>query len=167
MCAWSAPPPEPQRLQACPLQPGRRQALQFAGALLLLGLAPASRVLAARNEELAFAVGSLDEVLRALDATPAPDSQIALVVPESVENGAVVPVEVTSRLPGPQTIFILSEANPFPLVARFDIPAGTEPFVATRIKVAQSCNVIALVQVDGRFHSAARGTKVAVGGCGG
>jgi sulfur-oxidizing protein SoxY len=75
-------------------------------------------------------------------------------------------VEVTSEVAGSQTIFVFSEANPFPLVARFFVPEGTDPYVSTRIKVAGSCNIYALVQADGRFFSAVKSTTVTVGGCG-
>jgi len=166
MCAWSAPHPDTGR--AGQPAPTRREAMKYLGAALLAcGLAPSARTLAARNDEIAFAAVNVDGVLKALDAEPVPDSQISLLVPDSIENGAVVPVEVTSHLAGPQEIFVISEANPFPLVARFLIPEGTEPFVSTRIKVAQSCNVYALVQSGGRFYSAVKATQVTVGGCGG
>jgi sulfur-oxidizing protein SoxY len=166
MCAWSEPHLETDRV-GLPA-PTRREAMMFLGATLLAcGLAPVSRTLAARSDETAFAAVTVDGVLKALDAEPVPASQVALSVPDSVENGAVVPVEVTSHLPVPQEIFVVSAANPFPLVARFFIPDGTEPFVSTRIKVAQSCNVYALVQSGGRFYSAVKATQVSVGGCGG
>jgi sulfur-oxidizing protein SoxY len=114
----------------------------------------------------AFGAGSLAEALRLLDADPTPSADIMLNVPDYVENGAMVPVEVSTRLPGVQDIYILSEANPFPLVARFSVPEGTEPFVAVRIKVASSCNIHALVHSQGRFLSAVKATTVTVGGCG-
>jgi sulfur-oxidizing protein SoxY len=93
-------------------------------------------------------------------------ADISLDVPDFVENGAMVPVEVTSRLAGAQDIYIISESNPFPLVARFSLPEGTEAFVATRIKVASSCNIYALVHSNGQFLSAMKATTVTVGGCG-
>jgi sulfur-oxidizing protein SoxY len=61
---------------------------------------------------------------------------------------------------------LFSEANPFPLVARFFVPEGTLPYVSTRIKVAQSCNIYALVECEGRHYSAVKATTVTVGGCG-
>jgi len=123
MCAWSEPHLETDRV-GLPA-PTRREAMMFLGATLLAcGLAPVSRTLAARSDETAFAAVTVDGVLKALDAEPVPASQVALSVPDSVENGAVVPVEVTSHLPVPQEIFVVSAANPFPLVVRFFIPTG-------------------------------------------
>ena len=145
----------------------RREALKFmSAALLASGLFPWPAARAAENDALAFGAGSLEGALRALGASLDSSTKIQLAVPDFVENGAVVPVEITSQLPGSQTIFVFSEANPFPLVARFFVPEGTDPYVSTRIKVAESCNIYALVQSDGRFYSAVKSTTVTVGGCG-
>jgi sulfur-oxidizing protein SoxY len=145
----------------------RREALRLmAAALVAAGVLPWPGARAAQNDALAFGSGSLEGALSALGAALDPSPQVRLTVPDFVENGSVVPVEVTSQLSGPQTIFLFSEANPFPLVARFFVPEGTLPYVSTRIKVAQSCNIYALVQADGRFYSASKATTVTVGGCG-
>jgi sulfur-oxidizing protein SoxY len=160
------------RRGAGPLTTRRRALRVFGRALLAATLIPALRLRAetapaALNAiKPVFDAGSLAEVLRLLDASPVPSDDISLIVPDFVENGALVPVEITSRVPGSQQIYIISEANPFPLVARFSVPDGTEAFVATRIKVASSCNVHALVQAEGRFLSAVKATTVTVGGCG-
>jgi sulfur-oxidizing protein SoxY len=118
------------------------------------------------EEELAFGAVSMDEALRGMGGIPAQASQIVFTLPELVENGAVVPVSVESKLRGTREIFIVVEANPNPMAARFTIPDGTEPFVATRIKVAQTCSAFALVRADGKLYSASRLTKVTIGGCG-
>jgi sulfur-oxidizing protein SoxY len=165
MSVWSERRPDPAnaRLPAAT----RRETLKFLGAALLAaGVFPWPEAHAAENDALAFGSGSLEGALRALGAALDSSTKIQLAVPDFVENGSVVPVEVTSQLPGSQTIFVLSEANPFPLVARFFVPEGTDPYVSTRIKVAESCNIYALVQADGRFYSAVKSTTVTVGGCG-
>jgi sulfur-oxidizing protein SoxY len=152
---------------AQPPSPNRREALRLlAAAVLAAGTLPGPDARAAENGALAFGSGTFEGALAALGATLDPSPQIRLTVPDFVENGSVVPVEVTSQLGGPQAIFILSEANPFPLVARFVLPEGTVPYVSTRIKVAESCNIYALVQADGRYYSAVKSIKVSVGGCG-
>jgi sulfur-oxidizing protein SoxY len=138
------------------------------GALLFgYGLASGERAQAAVGDERAFAAGTLAQVLEALGATPAADgTHLTMTVPGFVENGAIVPVEVSSRLPGPQSIYIISESNPYPLVAHVSFPDGTEPFIATRIKVAQSCNLYAVVNAGGQIYTAVAATKVSIGGCG-
>jgi sulfur-oxidizing protein SoxY len=149
----------------------RRELLQWAAALflggnLLRGAAQAAGEQAA-GEDAAFAAGSLAEVLRALGGQPAAGPQVSVAVPDLVENGAVVPVEVTSHLPGAQSIYIVSESNPLPLIARLYFPDGTPPYFATRIKVAKSCNIYAVVRAGDQLVWASKGTQVTVGGCGG
>ena len=59
------------------------------------------------------------------------------------------------------------EMNPNPLAAAFAIPKGTEPYVATRVKVAQTCVIYAVVEANGKLYKSGRETKVTLGGCGG
>jgi sulfur-oxidizing protein SoxY len=159
MCAWFAARPDAAA--------NRREALRLmASALVAAGVMPWPVARAAENDARAFGSGSLEGALSALGATLDTSPEIRLTVPDFVENGSVVPVEIASQLGGPQTIFVLSEANPFPLVARFFVPDGTLPYVSTRIKVAQSCNIYALVQSGARYYSAVKATTVTVGGCG-
>jgi sulfur-oxidizing protein SoxY len=107
------------------------------------------------------------DVLRSLGSTPIPSAAIDLDLPELTENGAMVPVAVMSRLPRTEQILLLAEANPFPLVALFGIAPGTEPYISTRVKLAQTCTVHAIVKSDGRFYSVTKNTAVITGGCGG
>jgi sulfur-oxidizing protein SoxY len=169
MYGWSAADPDrlpcavahdPRRLRT------RRELLQVAGAILL-GCSLPHGDAQATAEESAFAAGSLADLLRSLGGQPTAGPGISLVVPDLVENGAVVPVEVTSHLPGAQSIYLISESNPFPLVARLDFPEGTVPYVATRIKVAQSCNIYAVVRTGDQLVWTSKATQVTIGGCGG
>ncbi|TMG93454.1 MAG: hypothetical protein E6H76_00045 [Betaproteobacteria bacterium] len=66
-----------------------------------------------------------------------------------------------------ESIAILIEKNPNLLAAVFDIPTGTETSISTRVKMAQSSNVYALVKADGKYYVAAKDIKVTLGGCGG
>jgi sulfur-oxidizing protein SoxY len=147
----------------------RREALRLLRTLLVGGaLMPSLWAWAdtVPEESAAFAAGTLARVLAALGAQPNASDALKLSVPDYVENGAVVPVELVSTLTGPQDFYIISEANPFPLVAKFSFPEGTEPYVSTRIKVASSCNITALVKSQDRYYSAVKATQVTVGGCG-
>jgi sulfur-oxidizing protein SoxY len=102
-----------------------------------------------------------------LGSAPVPSQDIEIVAPEIAENGAVVPITVNSKLAKTQSIAILVEKNPNMLSALFDIPDGTDPFVATRVKMAQTSNVSALVKADGKYYLASKEIKVTLGGCGG
>ena len=146
-----------------------RRQLLFSGGLsaALVGCGLFSpQVLWAMNGEISFNAVSIADALRSMGAIQAVPAQLILRVPEVAEDGALVPVSVESLLPGAQEIFIVVDVNPDPLAAQFNVPAGTEPFVATRIKLAGDSTVYAVVRAEGRIYSTSRAMKVTVGGCG-
>jgi sulfur-oxidizing protein SoxY len=51
------------------------------------------------------------------------------------------------------------------LAAIFTIPKDTLPALQTRIKMADTCNVYALVKAGGKHLIAAREIQVILGGC--
>src|ERR1700730_6842459 len=117
----------------------------------------------------AFETHSMAETLKALGGGEPMQSKdiVFFQTPEIAENGAVVPVGVTSNIPNTKSIAILIEKNPNMLAANFDIPAGTDPTITTRVKMGQSSNIVALVKADGKYYVAAKEVKVTLGGCGG
>lgn len=126
------------------------------------------RLLAAEWNKPAFDAKTLADALKSIGATSATDSEkIRLKAPEIAENGAIVPVEITSNVPDTQTIYLIADKNPQPLVAIFDIATGLEPFISTRIKMGESSKVRVLVRAGGRFYIATQEVKVTIGGCGG
>lgn len=94
-------------------------------------------------------------------------SKIKLKLPRIAENGAVVPITVDSSLKNVTAIYILVEKNPVPLAAEFTLFPGTDAFVAGRIKMAETCDVVAVVNSGGQLYSAKKSVKVTIGGCGG
>jgi sulfur-oxidizing protein SoxY len=92
--------------------------------------------------------------------------EIVITAPDIAENGAVVPIAVTSRLAKTQQISIVAEKNPFPLAATFDLEAGGEGYVSARIKMGQTSDVWAVVKADGKYYVARKEVKITVGGCG-
>jgi sulfur-oxidizing protein SoxY len=117
----------------------------------------------------AFETKNLNDTVKALGGATATESKdISFVnVPDIAENGAVVPVGVSSKIPKTEMIAILVEKNPNSLSAAFMIPEGTEPTVTTRVKMGQTSNVHALVKADGKYFYATKEIKVTLGGCGG
>lgn len=116
----------------------------------------------------AFDAKSIQDVLKALGGgDAAPSDQITLLAPDIAENGAVVPVGAVSKLPNTEQISILVTKNPNALAASFTLPPGTEPEVATRVKMGQTSDVYALVKADGKYYTAHKEIKVTLGGCGG
>ena len=155
---------------------GRRKLLQGAasGALLALmaaaGLFKPGSAWAAWNQQAFAAKGSLADAVKALggDAAPQQSAQIAITSPDIAENGAVVPFTIQSKIPGTQNIALMIEKNPNILAANFAIPDGTDPWINTRVKMAQTSNVYAVVKAaDGKFYYASKEVKVTLGGCGG
>ncbi|WP_373280466.1 thiosulfate oxidation carrier protein SoxY [Methylogaea oryzae] len=51
-------------------------------------------------------------------------------------------------------------------MAEFLIGERLEPFVSTRVKLAATGVVIAVVRAEGRLYSTRKTVKVTVGGCG-
>jgi sulfur-oxidizing protein SoxY len=149
--------------------------MQSGGGVTLLGLLAAAGWLnpgAARAQtwnSIAFDTHSVADALKGLGiGEPARSKDIVFFqTPEIAENGAVVPVGVTSNIAKTESIAILVEKNPNVLAAVFDIPAGTEPAIVTRVKMAQSANLYALVRADGKYYVATKEVKVTLGGCGG
>jgi sulfur-oxidizing protein SoxY len=118
----------------------------------------------------AFNAQTVAEALRALGAaTPAPTTEVNWgSTPHIAENGAVVPVNVASKIPGTEAIAILIEKNPNKLAGNFYFPDGTAPSLSTRVKMSESSLVHALVKTkDNKYFLATREIKVTLGGCGG
>jgi sulfur-oxidizing protein SoxY len=158
-----------------PIDSTRRLILKGAAMLALMGVAgirfDLTPALAAANDkypEDAFKQKSIDDTLKLLyGKTAEPSDKVKLDAPEIAENGAVVPISVSSTLADVTSISILVAENPNALAASYKIPAGTIPNVANRLKMAKTSNVIAVVEAGGKLYSATKEVKVTVGGCGG
>jgi sulfur-oxidizing protein SoxY len=150
----------------------RRLVLKAAGAVALIGLGnPPFPSLAAANDkypEDAFKQKSDADAIKSLYGRTAEVSdKVKLDAPEIAENGAVVPISVTTTLEGVTSISFLVAKNPNALAASYNIPEGTLPSVANRLKMQETSNVIAIVEAGGKLYSATKEVKVTVGGCGG
>ena len=147
----------------------RRRFLKVSGGAAALGAAGLvyGTASAASWNKAGFESKAVADTLKSLGATGAQESKdIVITAPDIAENGAVVPIAVTSKIPNTQSISIIAEKNPFPLAATFDVSNGAEPYASVRIKMGQTSDVRALVKAGGRFYTAAKEVKVTVGGCG-
>ena len=153
----------------------RRELLQAASGTTVLGLAIAAglmpklaRAQSSEWNKTAFETKSLQDVAKALGgAAPVLSKDVIVTGPDIAENGAVVPIGVKSNIPGTTQVAVLIEKNPSILSAVFDLPEGTDADVSTRVKMAQSSNVFALVKANGNYYYATKEVKVTLGGCGG
>ena len=108
------------------------------------------------------------DTLKSLYGKPFEVSEkVTLEVPEIAENGAVVPVSVSTTLTGVTSISIMVPENPFTLAASYKLSDATMPAIGCRLKMAKTSNVIALVEADGKIFAASKEVKVTLGGCGG
>ncbi|MDT8387071.1 MAG: thiosulfate oxidation carrier protein SoxY [Thiogranum sp.] len=127
------------------------------------------RMVLAAWPSAAFNADSVDAVLNELvGSTQTEESdQIDIRAPDIAENGAVVPVTVTTDIANPESINIIARQNATPMVASFVLGSGTEGFVSTRIKLGKTSDVVAVVKANGKLYSTSKEVKVTIGGCGG
>ena len=158
------------------MKTGRRDVLKAGGGMSIAALLaaagwlkPGEALAADAWNKAAFEAKSVDDTVKAFGGSGSAQTKdvVFFSTPDIAENGAVVPIGVESKLPKTEQIAILVEKNPNILAASFDIPAGTEPVITTRVKMGQSSNVYALVKADGKYHVAQKEIKVTLGGCGG
>ncbi|WP_411727039.1 thiosulfate oxidation carrier protein SoxY [Methyloglobulus sp.] len=116
-----------------------------------------------------FALGPLDATMKQLfKGKPIVETdKIDLNIPEIAENGALVPVSVTTSLKDIQGIAILVEQNPVPLAIQVELMPELEPFMSARLKMANTSFVFALVETEKICYSFKKKVKVTIGGCGG
>ncbi|EGV30575.1 hypothetical protein ThidrDRAFT_2534 [Thiorhodococcus drewsii AZ1] len=132
------------------------------------GLLTPGRVLAEWNET-AFRAKDIPTALSSLMG--ADDAEISdkikIKAPDIAENGAVVPITVETDLEGVTSIAIIASGNQTPLIASFELSPIALPFVATRIKMAKTADVVAVVKAGDTLYKNAKNVKVTIGGCGG
>lgn len=132
------------------------------------GLAATSSLAFAEEPANPFKAKSVDELLKALGATDAETSdKIKIKAPEIAENGAVVPVGITSEIEGTTEIISITAANPTPMSARYTFGEGAIPAVKSRFKMGKTTDLIAIVKAGDKYYTAKTEVKVTKGGCGG
>jgi len=117
----------------------------------------------------AFEAKSIDDALSSLlgGSQTIPSSDIKIKAPDIAENGAVVPVTITSSITGIESISIVAMKNANPLAANFVMTSNTKGFISTRIKMGKTSDIVAVVKAGGKSHAARKNIKVTIGGCGG
>ncbi len=148
------------------MRAGRRLLLKGGAALAYLAALPKA-LLAAEWPQKAFLSTDGGQALIALLGfnKTIPSDQITLKVPEIAENGASVPVTISTTLGNVESISVVVEKNPRPLVASFDLMSRALPEVSSRIKMAETSKVMAVVKTDTGLYSTTKSVKVTIGGC--
>ena len=138
------------------------------GIAISAGLLTPKAVLAAWPKA-AFEAKDANAALEAAlgSSATAESSDIKMKAPDIAENGAVVPITVDSGIAGTESISIVVKENGTPLAATFNLGADTAGEVSTRIKMAKTSDVTAVVKAGGKLYSTSKNVKVTIGGCGG
>lgn len=138
------------------------------GVLLVAGLLKPTWARAAEWQRQAFTATSFNESLKAYGAENSTESRdIVISAADVSENGAQVPIDITSNIPGSQTIAVFVEKNPMPLAASLSFANGALPQVRLQLKMAETSRVRVVVKVAaGKIYHASREIKVTLGGCG-
>lgn len=152
----------------------RRTFLQGTLASSVLGVALGAGVLTPRAvlaawPKSAFAAKTVGDTLKAMYNTAdiPKSSDIKIKAPDIAENGAVVPITVSTGISGVENISVMVDKNPQPLAANFVLASNAKGFVSTRVKMGKTSNLTVVVKAGGKLHTASKEIKVTIGGCGG
>ena len=117
----------------------------------------------------AFEVKTMADLVKMLGGSaPTESKDVTITGPDIAENGAVVPVGVSTALPGVKRLLVLVEKNPSVMSAMFEVSDAVDANFSTRVKMGQSSNVYAVAMMgDGKVLFAQKEVKVTLGGCGG
>lgn len=131
------------------------------------GLLTPQALLAAWPEAAFYSEDQL-AALKELLGSDAYDTSDAIKIdaPPVAENSAAVRVSVSTDLENVESITIFAAGNQRPLIASFTLGEHAIPFVSTNIKMAETADVIAVVQTSEGLFGAARNVEVTAGGCG-
>jgi sulfur-oxidizing protein SoxY len=137
----------------------------LSGALVALAALPKLAMAWPKAFSATTSEGAMAQLFPGLKAVSS--DLVTLKAPSIAENGAVVPITVSTDLADVTNISILVNENPNPLAASFDLTPASIPEVSTRLKMGKTTMVTALVAAGGKLYSVEQEVKVTIGGCGG
>ena len=125
------------------------------------------RVVLASWNSAAFKAENVADALKESmgSAATTASGEISLDVPDNPENGAAVPVKISTTLSDVQSIALLVEKNAKPLCGVFHLGKRMKPMISIRVKVGESADIIAVVKAGDKLYSARKAVKVTIGGC--
>ncbi len=142
------------------------QRRNFVLSLLSLIVLVPIKALAAFWNKAAFETVKINEATKSLAINNEISSTaIEIIAPDRAENGAIVQVEIKSNIANTESITILVEHNPTPLIATFMFSNGAEPYVITRIKMAETSDIKVVVKAGDQYFSNTKNVVVLENGC--
>ena len=138
--------------------------MSVAATALLLPL----RAMAALWNKPAFEAIKINEAITNLAVSgEIPSKDIEIIAPDRAENGAIIQIEVTSRIANTEAIAVLVEHNPTALIGNFMFENGALPFLVTRIKMAETSDIKFIVKAGNHYFTVSKKVEVLENGCGG
>ena len=134
--------------------PIRRIILKGMLAATVTGLAPG--IALAAWPKKAFHANKVPEALKALtgsDAVTISEDAVRIEAPDVAEGGTAR-IKVFSDLPDIESIAILIPDNPVPLAASFKLSPDITGYVATRIRMDTTGDVLAVIKANDKLFSA-------------
>ncbi|MDH5325728.1 MAG: thiosulfate oxidation carrier protein SoxY [Gammaproteobacteria bacterium] len=127
------------------------------------------RMVLAAWPSASFKAKTVSEALSELHGTSdtKQSGDIKIKAPDIAENGAVVPITISTKMSNVEAITVLVEKNPQPLVCNFNLASNATGFASTRIKMGKTSPITAIVKSGGKLYSNSKTVKVTIGGCGG
>ena len=146
-----------------------KNSMLFAGSLVAIPSLIVSKKAYAAWPKKSFGIKDLTESVSSVygHSNLEESSKVKLKAPEIAENGAIVPINVSTTLDNVESIMIFVENNPQPLSSGYNLTSKSVPSIGTRVKMGKTSNVIAAVKSDGKVYTASKEVKVTIGGCGG
>ena len=149
-----------------PINSKRRQFLGLISASLTTALLLPIRAMAAIWNKAAFDAIKLDDAIKNLEINAEiPSKDIEIIAPDRAENGAIVQLEITSRIPNTEAIAVFVEKNPTALIGNFMFSNGAMPQIVTRIKMAETSDIKIIVKAGNQYYSNAKNVIVLESGC--
>ena len=110
---------------------------------------------------------TIDEIFAALGVNkPLVDRRVVIQAPDTAENGAYVGIGIESSIPDINAVAFFVEKNPTVLAGYFEIKNSSKLKFATKIKMAETSNLVALIKAGDSYLMNTRHIKVVLGGCG-
>ncbi len=145
----------------------RRNFLGLIIAITATALLLPLRAIAVAWNKAAFESSKLDEAEKGLAINGETASKdIEIIAPDRAENGAIVQLEITSRIPNTEAIAVFVEKNPTALIGNFIFSNGALPQIVTRIKMAETSDIKIIVKAGDRYFTASKNVVVLENGCG-
>ena len=97
---------------------------------------------------------------------PLVDQRVVVQAPDTAENGAYVGIGIESSIPNIDAVAFLVDKNPSVLAGYFELKKTEQLKLGTKIKMAETSDLVALVKAGDTYFMNTKLVKVVLGGCG-